>query len=230
MKPINKYVIDVNEYLNKQFQFFAHLKEDNITKEIKKETLNDHTVLCIKYFEKMVRTKSLEKVFRNFKEVFFEKLSPKAEVLLNEIVVKDIIFEDSASANSDNNSKSKDITEKCFEGIHEGKTKFFRKAIRGGQIINFPGNIVIIGDVNHGSEVYAGFNLIVVGAIKGKVFAGIDGNRDAIIAAFHMQPEILKIADIITMSPDSEKPKYPEVAKIKDNSILVEPYLNNKYI
>ena len=38
MKPINKYVVDVNEYLNKQFQFFAHLKEDNITKDIKKET------------------------------------------------------------------------------------------------------------------------------------------------------------------------------------------------
>ena len=33
MELINKYVIDVNEYLNKQFQFFAHLKEDKITKE-----------------------------------------------------------------------------------------------------------------------------------------------------------------------------------------------------
>lgn len=99
MKPINKYVIDVNEYLNKQFQFFAHLKEDKITKEIKKETLNDHTVLCIKYFEKMVRTKSLEKVFRNFKEVFFEKLSLKAEVLLNEIVINVITFHDIGKIN-----------------------------------------------------------------------------------------------------------------------------------
>lgn len=99
MKPINKYVIDVNEYLNKQFQFFAHLKEDNITKEIKKETLNDHTVLCIKYFEKMVRAKSLEKIFRNFKEVFFEKLSSKAEVLLNEIVINVITFHDSGKIN-----------------------------------------------------------------------------------------------------------------------------------
>ena len=153
------------------------------------------------------------------------------EVLLNEIVVKDIIFEDSDSVTKyDRNNKSQDITQKCFEGIHEGRTKFFRKTIRGGQRIKFPGNIVIIGDVNHGSEVYAGGNIIVLGAIKGKVFAGIDGNRDAVIAAFSMQPEILKIADIITMSPDSEKPKYPEVAKIKDNSIVVEPYLNNKYI
>ena len=99
MELINKYVIDVNEYLNKQFQFFAHLKEDKITKEIKKETLNDHTVLCIKYFEKMVRTKSLEKVFRNFKEVFFEKLSPKAEVLLNEIVINVITFHDIGKIN-----------------------------------------------------------------------------------------------------------------------------------
>ncbi|HEY8803943.1 MAG TPA: septum site-determining protein MinC, partial [Clostridium sp.] len=36
---------------------------------------------------------------------------------------------------------------------------------------------------------------------------------------------------IITRSPEDEvKPQYPEVAKIKNGNIIVEPYLANKYI
>jgi septum site-determining protein MinC len=143
-------------------------------------------------------------------------------ILLKEIGVKEIIIEE------------KEINEKeskLFNGIYEGKTKFIRKTVRGGQSVNYPGNIVIIGDVNSGAEVYAGGNIIVLGSIKGNVFAGTTGNSKAMIAAFSLQPEILKIGDIITISPDdSEKPSYPEVAKIKDNAIIVEPYLTNKYI
>ena len=120
---------------------------------------------------------------------------------------------------------------RIFSGVYEGKTKFIRKTIRGGQCISYQGNIVIIGDINSGSEVYAAGNVIVLGRIKGKVSAGTNGNTKAVIAAFLLQPEILKIANIIAMSPDDvEKPSYPELAKIKDGSIIVEPYLPNKYI
>ena len=81
------------------------------------------------------------------------------------------------------------------------------------------------------AEVYAAGNVIVLGVIKGKVSAGTNGNTKAVIAAFLLQPEILKIANVIAMSPDDvEKPSYPELAKIKDGSIIVEPYLPNKYI
>ena len=41
---------------------------------------------------------------------------------------------------------------KIFSGIYEGKTKFLRKTVRGGQCISYNGNIVIIGDINSGSE------------------------------------------------------------------------------
>jgi septum site-determining protein MinC len=42
----------------------------------------------------------------------------------------------------------------------------------------------------------------------------------------------LRISDIITRSPDGygEKPVVPEVAKIKDDLIIIEPYLPNKYL
>ena len=120
---------------------------------------------------------------------------------------------------------------KTFSGVYEGKTKFLRKTVRGGQSIRYNGNIVIIGDINSGAEVTAAGNIIVLGAIKGNVSAGANGNTKAIIAAFSLQPEILKISNIVTLSPDdSEEPEYPEVAKVKDGAIIVEPYLPNKYI
>ena len=145
-------------------------------------------------------------------------------VLFEEIGIKDIVFED-------NDVKDKESESKIFNGVYEGRTKFIRKTVRGGQCVDFQGNIVIVGDVNSGAEVYAGGNIIVLGSIKGNVYAGVGGNRKAIIAAFALQPEILKIGDIITISPDDfEKPKYPEVAKVKDDAIIVEPYLTNKYI
>ena len=158
----------------------------------------------------------------DFTERDIEKLK---EILFEKISIKEIVFEDTEIKEKEEKKEAK-----IFSGVNEGKTKFIRKAVRGGQIIKYSGNIVIIGDINSGAEVHAAGNIIVLGSIKGNVFAGVGGNRDAIIAAFSLQPEVLKIGDIITISPDEEKPLYPEIARIKDNEIIVEPYLNNKYI
>ncbi|MDU4910019.1 septum site-determining protein MinC [Clostridium baratii] len=148
------------------------------------------------------------------------------KVLFDEIDIKDIIWQDDNSK-----EKEKEKEKKTFSGVYEGKTKFLRKTVRGGQSIRYNGNIVIIGDINSGAEVTAAGNIIVLGAIKGNVSAGANGNTKAIIAAFSLQPEILKISNIVTLSPDdSEEPEYPEVAKVKDGAIIVEPYLPNKYI
>ncbi|MCR4943714.1 MAG: septum site-determining protein MinC [Clostridium sp.] len=155
------------------------------------------------------------------------------KVILDEIEVKEIIIEsiqDKAKKATKNKSIEQEATGEAFDGVQEGKTKFLRKTVRGGQCVHFPGNIVIIGDINSGAEVYADGNIIVLGSIKGNVFAGNAGDSNAVIAAFSLQPEILKIGDIITISPDNQKPRYPEVARIKDGEVIVEPYLTNKYI
>ncbi|MBN1037578.1 septum site-determining protein MinC [Clostridium botulinum] len=145
------------------------------------------------------------------------------ESLLNEIELNEIIFEQL--------EQESNIQTKIFNGVYEGKTKFIRRTVRSGQCLNYPGNIVIIGDVNSGAEVHAAGNIIVLGSLKGRVNAGNTGNKKSIIAAFLLEPEILKIADVITISPDGlDKPRYPEIAKVKDGTIIVEPYLANKYI
>lgn len=159
----------------------------------------------------------------DMKDITKDNLQIVKETLLKEVELKDIILKDLE------NDKEKEV--KVFSGVYEGKTKFIRKTVRGGQCIDYHGNIVIIGDINSGAEVKATGNVIVLGRIAGSVCAGSNGNKKAVIAAFSLQPEILKIADAIAMSPeDGEKPQYPELAKIKDGAIIVEPYLPNKYI
>lgn len=142
------------------------------------------------------------------------------DILFDEFFISDCILQD-----------AEDAAVKVFTGIYEGKTKFLRKTIRSGQSINYPGNIVIVGDVNPGAEIYAAGNVIVLGTLRGLVYAGTNGNEKAIIAAFKLEPQILQIGSIVTRSPeDGSKPPYPEVAKIRNGSIIVEPYLENKYI
>ncbi len=166
---------------------------------------------------------SIIKVIINLNKINDSNITKLKDELFDKIHIRDCIFEDI-------NIKTEEDS-KIFNGIYEGKTKFIRKTVRGGQSISYPGNIVIIGDINSGAEVTANGNIIVLGSIKGHVRAGVGGNNKSIIAAFMLQPELLQIADMITRAPDDEgKPSYPEVAKVRDGIIVVEPYLPNKYI
>lgn len=155
----------------------------------------------------------------DLKHISERQMSKLKDSLFDEIMIQDCIFADKEEKES-----------KLFQGVYEGRTKFLRKPVRSGQSISYPGNIVIIGDINHGAEVIADGNIAVFGCIKGRVFAGNNGNGKAIISAFSLEPEVLSIAGVMTISPDEfEKPSYPEVAKLKDGCMIVEPYLPNKY-
>lgn len=123
---------------------------------------------------------------------------------------------------------------KFFQGIEEGNTKFVTSTIRSGQNMAFNGNLVVIGDVNPGSEVIAEGNIVVLGVLRGVAHAGSSGNRDAFVAAYSLQPSQLRIAELIARAPDEyeadNKPKVPEIARIMNGMIVVEPYLPNKYV
>ncbi|WP_461207238.1 septum site-determining protein MinC [Clostridium sp. DL1XJH146] len=140
-------------------------------------------------------------------------------MLFDEFFIKECVFEN-----------TEEDTKKVFTGVYEGRTKFIRKTVRSGQVVEYSGNVVIIGDVNPGSEIYAGGNIMVFGSIRGNVHAGYTGNKKAVITSFRLQPALLQIANIMTRAPEGEKPDYPEIAKIKGSSIVVEPYSINKFI
>ena len=115
-----------------------------------------------------------------------------------------------------------------FKGIDEGATRFYRGTVRSGQLISFDGNLVVIGDVNPGGEIEATGNVVVMGSLRGTVHAGADGNKEAVVVALNLQPTQLRIADVITRSPDEKESKgtyVPELAYVKDDMVYIEKFL-----
>lgn len=103
-----------------------------------------------------------------------------------------------------------------------------RRNLRSGQKINFNGNVVIMGDVNAGSEITAGGNIIVMGSLRGVVHAGADGDQDAIIMAYRLDPVQLRIASVISRPPENNKASTgPEIARLQQGRMFIEPYLTH---
>lgn len=77
------------------------------------------------------------------------------------------------------------------------------RIIRSGQVLEVPGDLLLIGDVNPGGTVIAGGNIFIMGTLKGLAHAGCYGNDQAVIAASSMKPSQLRISDCLNRAPDS---------------------------
>lgn len=161
------------------------------------------------------------------KEVF-NLLSSKSGAEIKSISEDQTSNNDQMKCKNSNSSNKLKISNYFFKDLEEGMTKFHRGTVRSGQQVSFYGNVVIIGDVNPGGEVVARGNVIVMGSLRGIVHAGADGNKDAVVVALNLQPTQLRIADVITRSPDEKDMKnqiIPEIAYVKDETVYIENYL-----
>lgn len=98
------------------------------------------------------------------------------------------------------------------------------RTLRSGQTLRHPGHVVVIGDVNPGAEIVAGGHVVVWGRLRGTVHAGAYGDEGAIICALRLAPTQLRIADFVARSPENEEPEAPEIARLRDGRIVVEPW------
>jgi len=109
-----------------------------------------------------------------------------------------------------------------------GDAIVIQRTLRSGQVVNHPGHIVIIGDVNPGAEVKAGGSVIVWGRLRGTVYAGNDAKYkdQTIVCALQLSPMQLRIGDSIARSPavDEDHDMIPEMASIQDGHIVAEPW------
>ena len=55
---------------------------------------------------------------------------------------------------------------------------------------------MIVGDVNPGAKIVARGNIVVLGSLDGNAYAGAAGNSESFVAALHMNPIQIKIADV----------------------------------
>ena len=108
-------------------------------------------------------------------------------------------------------------------------TLYIQRTLRSGQSITSEGNIVIIGDVNPGSEIIAAGDITVWGVLGGIAHAGREGNSQARIRALKMNAIQLRIADVFARRPDNANIPYiqktdtfvPEEAYVSRNQIYI---------
>ena len=76
-------------------------------------------------------------------------------------------------------------------------TLYIKRTLRSGQKAVYPGNIVLWGDLNPGSELEAEGDVLVLGTVRGRIHAGCNGNTEAQIYCQSLHPTVLRIADEI---------------------------------
>ncbi|RDI44146.1 septum site-determining protein MinC [Falsibacillus pallidus] len=93
--------------------------------------------------------------------------------------------------------------EEAFKQKEETDIFSVAAVVRSGQVLEVPGDLLLVGDVNPGGRVKAGGNIFIMGMLKGIAHAGCNGNKDAVIAASVMTPTQLRIAECLNRAPDS---------------------------
>ena len=100
------------------------------------------------------------------------------------------------------------------------ETKYIQYSLRSGQVEEYSGSLVIVGDVNAGAEVIAGGNIAVLGALRGLAHAGAGGNTNAIIAANSIDATQIRIANVV--KEVEEKIDKCPICKIENNEIVIK--------
>lgn len=99
------------------------------------------------------------------------------------------------------------------------------RSLRSGTKLNYIGNIVINGDINPGSEITATGDVIVMGSLRGVVHAGAGGDETSVIMAYRLNPVQLRIATTISRPPEnSQISSFPEIARLRNGQMIIEPY------
>jgi septum site-determining protein MinC len=108
----------------------------------------------------------------------------------------------------------------AVEEVGEDTALFLNRTIRSGTRIEFPGHVVVLGDVNPGAEIIAEGNVVVWGRLRGMVHAGCKGKTEAVICALDLSPTQLRIAgEASAMLKPQQSPK-PEIARINESGKL----------
>lgn len=99
-----------------------------------------------------------------------------------------------------------------------------KRTLRSGYKLQFPGHVIVLGDINPGAEVIAGGNIIVWGHLRGMVHAGAEGDEQAVVCALDLAPTQLRIAEKIATTPKRRGKPQPEMAHIQEGQVVAHPW------
>lgn len=118
------------------------------------------------------------------------------------------------------------------ETLRKATGMFYYGTIANGEELTVQESIVIVGDVQSGATVVSGSDIIVLGTLAGKAYAGIEGRSESFIAALKFIPEQYNISGIYGTEFSSEKnrlfskrnkPQQAKIASLCDGIINISP-------
>lgn len=148
---------------------------------------------------------------RNLPEALEDKASEAGWALLRQghsrVRATTIPDKDKAGAVDDGSDDAPDDSSGDAEG--EGyvpRLRVVQRPVRSGQQIYCPdGDIVVMQQTSAGSELLAGGSVHVYGALRGRVLAGVQGDKTARIFCQHLEAELLSIAGRYRLLDDIEE-------------------------
>ena len=114
-----------------------------------------------------------------------------------------------------------------------------RGTCRAGEVMRFPGNVVVMGNVNPGAQIIAQGDIMVFGTLRGTAHAGAGGDSTAVILAMSAISPQLRIADFVAEEDTGravagrrtdETDEAPVIARVQNRTVRVSPYLKNHSI
>ena len=106
---------------------------------------------------------------------------------------------------------------------------FIKATFRSGESISYPGDVVVLADVNPGAEIVAEGDIVVFGSLRGMVHAGAAGDTKATIIALELNSPRIQIGPYTGLAPTvvpgtKTTGTVPEIAYVRRRSIYVAPY------
>ncbi|KAJ7530313.1 hypothetical protein O6H91_15G088800 [Diphasiastrum complanatum] len=95
-----------------------------------------------------------------------------------------------------------------------GACVYLKRSIQSGEVIQYPGTVIVLGDVNLGGAVVADNDVVILGQLLGKAHAGREGNRNSTILALKIKPCGLLIIHNIELVPEVSAQSGPEIASL----------------
>jgi septum site-determining protein MinC len=183
----------------------------------------------------------------------------KSELNQNNISVKSILSTDETPIlrakeappvlQEEHNSSSE--SREIIDTSYLPETLYIEANLRSGQLVRYPGNVFVLGDVNPSAEIIASGDIIIWGSLRGVVHAGANGDRNSKIIAMDFATGQIRIADELlsldknklsklglapaksfafglisskNVSDDSNSARTPLFAKIRNNEIIIARY------
>ena len=115
-------------------------------------------------------------------------------------------------------------------GLNRGNEALLIKTIcRSGEVIRYPGDVVVMADVNPGGEIIADGDILVFGNLRGFAHAGASGDTQATIIALNLDTHRLQIGPYTGVDPKPKKrsksnKNNPRIAYVRRSSVYVAPY------